>query len=184
MAARIRAPVLWVWMIFENGKGEFLSFRFHVDDLAADHSLGAGASGDDVDDPPQDLGWNIPIRLGVGKENEGFGQKAVASQDGDGLTEDFVVGRSAPAKIIIVHGRQVVMDQGIGMNHFHGAGRGNYPFHLPADGFAGRDHEHRADALPSGENRIAHRFMQACRQDVFRGKVLVEGDLKAGLPDA
>jgi hypothetical protein len=39
-----------------------------------------------------------------------------------GLAKDLVIGGTSTPEIIIIHGRQIVMDQGIGMDHLHGAG--------------------------------------------------------------
>jgi hypothetical protein len=40
-----------------------------------------------------------------------LGQQRVARQDGDALAEDLVIGRFAAAKVIVVHRRQIVVDE-------------------------------------------------------------------------
>ena len=54
---------------------------------------------------------------------ECLGQQGVAGEDRDALTEDFVVGELAAPVIVVVHGREVVVDERIGVDALDGAGK-------------------------------------------------------------
>ena len=54
---------------------------------------------------------------------EGQRQQAVAGQDRRRLVERLVAGRPAPPQVVVVHRRQVVVDQRIGVHHLQRAGR-------------------------------------------------------------
>jgi hypothetical protein len=98
-----------------------------------------------------------PGRVGrVAHGNERLGQERVPCQNGDRLPKDLVVGRIPAPEVIVIHGRQVIMNQGIGMNHLHGAGRRHGMAQITSDGLACREHENRPDPLASGKNGIAH----------------------------
>ena len=64
-----------------------------------------------------------PVRR-RGHDLKGLGEQAVPGQDGGGLVKLLVAGGPAPAQIVVVHGRQIVVDQGIGVDHLQGAGHG------------------------------------------------------------
>jgi hypothetical protein len=85
-----------------------------------------------------------------------------------------VVGGVAPPEIVVVHGRQVIVDEGIGMDHLHGTGRGKRPRHFPPHRLAGGQHENGTDPLAAGEHRIAHGFMEGDGKLVLPGKKAVE----------
>ena len=54
----------------------------------------------------------------VGDDVEGKRQQAVAGKDGGRLVEGLVHGRLAAAQIVVVHRRQVVMDERIAVDAF------------------------------------------------------------------
>ena len=54
----------------------------------------------------------------VGEDVEGKRQQAVAGEDGGRLVEGAVHGRLAAAQIVVVHRRQVVMDQRVAVHAF------------------------------------------------------------------
>ena len=58
----------------------------------------------------------------AGQGLEGDGTQGVAGQNCHGLPEHNVVGGTAAAQVVVVHGRQVVVDQRIGMDHLERAG--------------------------------------------------------------
>ena len=63
-------------------------------------------------------GFSVGMRHGVGKNIEGQGQQAVAGEDCGGLVERLVHRGLATAKIIVVHGGQVIVNEGIAMHQF------------------------------------------------------------------
>ncbi len=51
---------------------------------------------------------------------KGQGEQGVSGQDGVGFPENLVTGRTSPAQVIIVHGGQVVVNQGVGVQQLNG----------------------------------------------------------------
>ena len=51
---------------------------------------------------------------------EGEGLEGVAGEDGDGFAEDFVAGGLAAAEVVVVEGGEVVVDEGVGVEHLQG----------------------------------------------------------------
>lgn len=68
---------------------------------------------------------------------EDGGDKGLAGEDGHVLAEDLVVARPAAAEGVVVHAREVVVDEGHGVDHLHGTGR-------------------RPDSLSASEEGVAH----------------------------
>ncbi len=106
-------------------------------------------------------------RIGMGflaRENvEGKGEQRVAGEDRGRIVIGTMQRRTAATQIVVVHRRQVVMDQRIAMHAFErGAG------HQPAltrhveQGRALHDQK-RTQPLAAAEARIAHRVQQALR---------------------
>ena len=51
---------------------------------------------------------------------EGKGLEGIAGEDGDRVAEDLVAGGLTAAEIVVVEGREVVMDERVGVEHFDG----------------------------------------------------------------
>ncbi len=58
--------------------------------------------------------------LEAGQHLEGAGLQRVAGQDGDGLAKGHVAGGLAAAQVVVVEGRQVVVDERVGVEHLEG----------------------------------------------------------------
>ena len=132
--------------------------------MAADHAGGKGllwaysgayGEGDFADGDYGSVagGWELSDGL------EGKGLEGVAGEDGDGFAEDFVAGGLAPAKVVVIEGGQVVVDEGVGVEHFDGCAQVGCAF----GDFAGScDHtggfhaEDGAEALAAGEGAVTH----------------------------
>ena len=57
-------------------------------------------------------------RAGPAAQFECHGQQSIPGQNGHRFAIDLVIGRFPPAEIIVVHGRQIIVDERIGMNQF------------------------------------------------------------------
>ena len=101
--------------------------------------------------------------LALDSHLEGLGQERVARQDGDTFAEDLVVGRLASPEIIVVHGRQVVVDERVSMNAFNGTGQGQGNVRIATAGRRGGQAEGGPHALAAGEKRVAHRLVDGGR---------------------
>ena len=144
-------------------RSEF-AFGFDVDYLTADHAGGKGAvgayagadgEGDFAEDGYGRRGWGG--QRGDGLEGEGL--EGVACEDGDGFAEDDVAGGLAAAKVVVVECGEVVVDEGVGVDHLDGCAEVGCAF---GDGVAAGDHsggfhaEDGAEAFASGEGAVAH----------------------------
>ena len=99
----------------------------------------------------------------VEREAERLGEQAVAGQDRHVLAERDVAGRLAAAKPVVVHRREVVVDQRVGVDHLDRRGEREHLVRRAADRLGRGEREHRPDALAAGEQRIAHRLLEAGR---------------------
>jgi hypothetical protein len=59
------------------------------------------------------------MRIAVGKYLECDGKKGIARQHCGCLIKDDMRRWPPPAKVVVVHAREIVMDQGISMQRFH-----------------------------------------------------------------
>ena len=89
--------------------------RFEVEDLPADHASETGGARQGEDE----FGANLRVLVGCGvrRHVEGISQQSVADKNRGGLAIGLVGGRPSPPQIIIVEGGEVVMNEGIAMDH-------------------------------------------------------------------
>ena len=124
----------------------------HVQSLTAHHSRGTGGSGQGG------YGGDDALRgqLCLGQLAKGRREQAVTRQNGRGLAVYHMVGGAAPAELVVVHGGQIVVNEGIGVDHLHAAGEGQGILHPAAAHAAGLQGQHRPDPLASGQQGILH----------------------------
>ena len=95
------------------------------------------------------------VEAGDGVEGEGL--EGVAGEDGDGVAEDFMAGRFAAAEIVVVEGREVIVDERVGVDHLDGGAEfdGGLLTHVElageAPGFIAKD---GTEALAAGEDAV------------------------------
>jgi hypothetical protein len=90
-----------------------------VEVLPADHPVDAGGAGQLARGEHE----RAVARLLAQKVVEGLGVEAVAGEDGDVLAELHVAGRAPAAQVVVVHGRQVVVDERVGVDELDGGGQ-------------------------------------------------------------
>ena len=79
------------------------------------------------------------------------------------------------AKIIVVHGREIVMDQGVCVDHLERrGGLERLPGVQPA-ALRGLEDERRAQAFAAGEQRVAHRPADGLGEVGGGGEELLHG---------
>ena len=88
-------------------------------------------------------------------------QQRVARERRDRFAINLVISRPSATHIVVVHARQVVVNQRVCVNHLDCARESHRGFDLTAYRLARRQREHRPQALAAREERIAHRLMQA-----------------------
>lgn len=94
----------------------------HIEDLSADHTGGTG--GGETDARASSTPPGGKILHGGGHKPEGVGQQGVARKDGGGFIEGLVAGGAATAQIVIIHRGQIVVDEGVRVDHFSEAAKG------------------------------------------------------------
>ncbi len=149
---------------FDQFCGGGLALGFDVYYLATDHAggewavwaySGAYGKGDLAEDGYGSGGWGG--KLGDGLEGEGL--EGVAGEDGDGFAEDLVAGGLAAAEVVVVEGWEVVVDEGVGVDHLQrGAEIGCACGELSGvcDHAGGFHAEDGAEAFAAGEGAVAH----------------------------
>ena len=139
---------LWGWLML-------LGFQVH--DLAADHAINRSCS---LRDGAHNLYRLRSRALQAGEHFVGLGLQRIPGKDGNRFAKDHVAGRLAPAQIIVVQRGQIIMDQGIGVQHFD---RRAQLFHPGRKLTGARDHscrlhaQHRTQPLAPGKNAVPHR---------------------------
>ena len=91
----------------------------------------------------------------------------VADQHGHAFAVDFVASRTAAAQVVVVHGRQVVVHETVGMDDLDGRRRGIERLERRAERSARRIDEHRTQSFAAAEHAVAHRFAQPSGRDVL-----------------
>ncbi len=131
-------------------------FQGKIPVLAEDHALPAGCLPQYLHSP-QDAGKRV-FPANPYHELVGSVQKQIARQDGGRLTIDNMAGRASPSVVVIVHGRQVIVDQRVGMNHFKGSGKGqSFLGKRPQEGACGKK-QTGPDPLPACQQAVTRRF--------------------------
>ena len=112
--------------------------------------------------------------LGLRGDFKRLRQQRVARQHGDAFAEDLVVGRLAAAEIVVVHRRQIVVDERIGVDAFDGAGERQGVGFASAAGGRGGKAERGAHPLAAGKERIAHRLVDGGGPGFVAGQKFIE----------
>src|SRR5690606_23673544 len=95
------------------GEGKSAVLALNVQHLSPDHPLRSEAPGTLLDQGEGGLRREFRLPGRPRQETKGLGEKRISGQNGHRLAEHLVIGRLAAAKIVVVHGGKVVMDQGI-----------------------------------------------------------------------
>ena len=99
--------------------------------------------------------------LGGQQQREGLGVEPVPGQDGHVLPEGLVAGGTSAAQIVVVHRREVVVDERVRVDELERRGQGQDPLRGTPDRPRRGQRQHRADALAAGQQRIAHGLVEA-----------------------
>ena len=108
---------------------------------------------------------------------EGQRQKRVARKNGYGFAELLVARRLAAAKVVIVEGRQVVMDERIGVDEFDRTGRIVRRRDVAAENPRRLNAKNGTDPLAACKDAIPHRRVNGRRRRRLRGQQPLEGSV-------
>src|SRR5690606_10396538 len=111
-----------------------------------------------------------------GQYSKGQCLQRIAGQDGTGLVEGYVSGRAPPAQVIIVHRWQVVMNQGIRMNQFQCAGRGQCGGFFTAYRPGGGQTQGWPDTFAATKNAVTHGCLKS-----LGNRILPDAAIKFGI---
>jgi len=131
-------------------------------------------------------GGESPVWFGPGDGSKGLGQKPVPRQNGNGFPEDAVIGRASAPEIIIIHAREIVMNEGIGVNAFDSAGGREGEGFGATSGPGCRQAEDGSEPFSSGKQAVPHGLVDQGRIGFCRNQP-VQGflhDGQAGFPIA
>ena len=107
-----------------------------------------------------------PQRL-AGEQFKGQGLQTVTDQQGRRLVVFDMTGRTATAQHIVVHARQIVMYQRVGVNQFDRAGGDFQTRRWRGRKLARCEAQQGANALAAAQTGVAHGLMQAHRGGRF-----------------
>ena len=130
-------------------------FRSEVEHLTPDHpgpACGAGKQQCHVG--PDGPIW---MRGRGGHELERDSQKRVAGEDRRRLVERLVDRRHAAPEVVVVHRRQIVVDERIGVQAFHRRGGDLRVAGLRAEERRAFRHQERPEPLAARQERVPHR---------------------------
>ena len=114
------------------------------------------------------------FHAGIRHRFHGMMQQTIPCQNRHILAKNLMVRQSPPAVIIVIHRRQVIMNQRIGMNHFQGARKGKCILLFAADCLACRQNHHRAQTLAPCQKAVAHCFKNHRRKVLLFGYCLLQ----------
>ena len=100
---------------------------------------------------------NVCLRSGL----ERRGQQTVAGEHCRRLVERLVASRTAAAQIVVVHTRQIVVNERIGMDHFERTRERQGVFDVAAVQAAELEHDHRTQALAARHRGVFRRLENA-----------------------
>ncbi|PAV67962.1 hypothetical protein WR25_27091 [Diploscapter pachys] len=100
------------------------------------------------------------MRLGIGEHFEGEGVQAVARQDRGRLVERLVDRRLAAAHVVVVHRRQIVMDQRINVDRLDRHRDLARAVAVDAEQVGGRAQQQGAQSLAATDRGMAHSLVE------------------------
>lgn len=115
------------------------------------------------------------------EDGEGLGEEGVASEDGDGVAEDLVGGGAAATEIVVIHAGEVVVDEGVGVDQLDCASCGKCCIGIATAGFGCGEDEDGPQSFASGEDRVAHGFVNGGWADRFAGHGVAQSGIDAAL---
>ena len=153
------------------------AFVFQILNLPGNEAEAAGGEGKFLNHG----GDSVTARwLGERDKLESLREEGVAGKDGDAFAENFMIGWFTPSEIVVVHTWEVVVDEGVGVDTFDGAGQRHGVGGFAVDGVAGGKGEDGSDTFTAGKQGVAHRFVDGGWLNCVVGDEFIERDVDAG----
>ena len=131
-------------------------FPGQIEHLPADHAVFTGGLRQNADD----LHYDRRLRVCAGGRLKRRRQQRVPGQNSVRFAENLVICQPSAPVIVIVHARKIVVDQAVGVYHFNCSRERQRPAPVSAAQSAEFQRQHRADALASGQQAVAHGLKQ------------------------
>src|SRR6266700_1733067 len=139
--------------ILQHLRIDWFAFGLDIRNLAANHSVNrAGGSSNFHDDGGAAL-------CGGGCCTDCFerqSQESIPREDGGGLAEFLVASRFAAAEVIVVQSRQIIVNQGIGVDELDGASGMKRGCEIAGENTRRFKAEDRTNAFSTREDAITH----------------------------
>ena len=148
--------------VFKRSKVNLLADRIEVNGLAADHTKRATGM-------RQALNHGNPIfcrylEAGVVSEDmESLRLEAITGKNRRGLIKGDMTGWLAAPERIVIHGRQVIVNERVHVNHLNGTGRPIQKVKVESKCTTSGIGQERTQAFATAQGGIAHGLMQAFR---------------------
>ena len=85
-------------------------------------------------------------------------------------------------EIIVVHAREIVVHERVGVDAFHRAGERKRVVDLAVARFGGGQAKNRPEPFAPGKQAVTHRFVDRDRLDALFWKIAIEGAVDLLLP--
>ena len=161
-AARIKAPVLWICMSSSSAISRVQPTAAKSMACPPTMPREPAASARVSTMARRPLASSLQGGI-VGENVKRQGMQGIAGQDRRCLIKGTVTSGFSAPQIIVIHGGQVIMDQGVGMNEFHRAGRSVQGIHAYPQCRAGGVDQDGPDPLTAAQDGVAHGFMESGR---------------------
>ncbi len=133
-------------------------FRLQIHHLSARHAIRATGQRQRRNQLAADEGVGVGAR--TGEDFKGQRMQRVARQHGGCLPECAVHRGLAPAHIVIVHARQIVMDQRIDMDRLHRRSDAQRDIAVDMEQRSGRSDQQGPQPFAAANRRMAHRGIE------------------------
>lgn len=166
--------------VAELGSGNALPLALEVGNLTGDQLEGSGRPGEFEDDVVVTVAGADATE---GGDFESLGEESVAGKDGNAFAKDLVAGETSAAVVVVVHRREVVVDEGVGVDTLDGTGEGHGQGGRAAASLGGGERQDGTEPLAPGEKGVAHGPMDGSRANGGTREQTVEGavDFRAAL---
>lgn len=102
----------------------------------------------------------VIVGCAAGDEVKGEGEHGIAREDGHGFARVDVQRGSSATKVVVVHGRQVIVDEAEGVDEFNGPGSGQGRLAVAARRDGAVPGQHGPEPFPPAEEGIANGIEQ------------------------
>jgi len=168
--------------LLEAGGVSGAAGRIEVECLPAGHALRSDGLGQH-DQHLQFCTLGEPRRAAC-EHREGQSLQGITGQYRGPFIEGAVAARAPATQIVVVHRRQVIMNQAVGVDELHGGGGSIETVHRSPKRRAGDIHQERAQPLAAVQYAVAHGRVQPRRRRVARGERCFQDTLDPGLRHA